>query len=78
MKHEHEAKLERAQRRVEWSVHALRAAADDLLAAGEHGALVKGTASKLRNASSDTAELVAQIVADRKRSDSDHRLRDAL
>jgi hypothetical protein len=70
--------IDRAGRRVEWSTHALAAAADDLLQAGEDGAIVNGTAEQLRAASAAVAELGAQIESDRKLSDSDRRLRDAL
>jgi hypothetical protein len=75
MNHEQEAMIDRAARRAEWSARALDAAAEDLLAAGEEGALVNGRAEEVRAEAERCAELARRIAVDRELEGSDRRAR---
>jgi hypothetical protein len=73
-----EAMIDRAARRTDWAARALGAAADELQAAGEQGAVVSATAEQLQVEAGRVGELLRQIEADRELSGSDRRARDRL
>ena len=78
MRPDADAMLDLATRRAEWSARALDAAAEELLAAGEEGALVNGTAEQVGAESKRVADLVRRIAADRELAGSGRRVRDGL
>jgi hypothetical protein len=67
-----------AGRRTEWAARALAAAGDELLRAGEDGALVNGTAEALLTESERVGVLVRRIAADRRLTGTHRRARDSL
>ena len=78
MKPDIAAMIERAVKRTDWAARALAAAADELHAAGEQGALVNGTAEQVGAESKRVADLVRRIAADRELAGSGRRVRDGL
>jgi hypothetical protein len=77
-RHQIASSFDVAERRVQWARHALTAAADELLQAGEHGAVVNGTAGMLAAEAERVAGLLPLIASDRARAGSDRKARDAL
>jgi hypothetical protein len=70
--------LDLAHRRVEWSARALDAAADELHAAGEEGAVTVDTAELVGIESARTWGLVERIAVDRELAGTERRARDGL
>ena len=73
-----EVRIERGRRRCYWAQLALGAAAVDLLAAGELGAITSGTAEALKVEAKRVAGLVERIEGDRGLEGDEHRVRDTL
>ena len=67
--------IARAARRAEWAAHALDAAADELHAAGELGAVVNSTAAHVRIEAQRVSNLLLLIAADREQAGDGRRAR---
>jgi hypothetical protein len=71
-------KFQRIERRVQWSAHALRAAAMDLASLCAEGYIVDETTESVRAASDDAWALVPRVQANRQLAGQDRRVRNAL